>query len=228
MRPVTELVCSRDPSHRRPEVCLECGSTAFRNLRLGVGRAREELEALVGEPVGEVTRNSQAPDADARVLIGTEAVLHRVDRADGVAFLDLDQHLLAPRYRAAEQALALLGRAARLVARGGGRLLVQTSNPDHPVVAAVHHRDPSRFTDDELPLRRALGLPPTSAMALVSGAGGRAVVGALPDADGLQVQGPVDGVWRLRAPDHTVLCDALAATPRGPDRVRIEVDPRST
>ena len=39
-------------------------------------------------------------------------------RADVVAFLDLDAELLAPRYRAAEQAMTLLVRAARLV---GGR-----------------------------------------------------------------------------------------------------------
>ena len=41
------------------------------------------------------------------------------------AFLDFDQELLAPRYRAAEQALGLLARAARRVGprAGGGRLL---------------------------------------------------------------------------------------------------------
>ncbi|MEZ5168309.1 MAG: hypothetical protein R2695_18215 [Acidimicrobiales bacterium] len=38
------------------------------------------------------------------MLIGTEAVLHRIDRADVVAFLEFDQELLAPRQRAAEQA----------------------------------------------------------------------------------------------------------------------------
>ena len=35
----------------------------------------------------------------------------------------------------------------------------------------------------------------------------------------------VDGAWRLRAPDHETLCDALAAVPRPPGRLRIEVDP---
>ena len=40
-------------------------------------------------------------------------MLHQVPSADVVAFLDLDHELLAPRFRAAEQALALLARAAR-------------------------------------------------------------------------------------------------------------------
>lgn len=221
----TVLVCHRDATHRRPPVCIECGAGQFRNLRLGVGRAREELEALIGEPVGEVVSGGADPDRSTRVLIGTEAVLHRTERAVGVAFLDLDQHLLAVRYRAAEQTLALLARAARIVSRSGGRVLVQTRTPDHPVLDAVRRRDPAAFTDQELPLRRALGLPPTTALARVSGAGAPTLIAAMPRPDGLMVQGPVDGSWRVRAPDHAVLCDALAATPRPPDRVRIEVDP---
>jgi primosomal protein N' (replication factor Y) len=34
-----------------------------------------------------------------------------------------------------------------------------------------------------------------------------------------------EGRWWLRARDHQVLCDALAAAPRPPGRLRIEVDP---
>ena len=49
------------------------------------------------------------------MVVGTEAVLHRVASADAVAFLDFDQELTAPRYRAAEQALALLALAGRVV-----------------------------------------------------------------------------------------------------------------
>jgi primosomal protein N' (replication factor Y) len=41
----------------------------------------------------------------------------------------------------------------------------------------------------------------------------------------IEVQGPADGRYRLRADDHPALCDALAATPRPPGRLRIEVDP---
>ena len=63
-----------------------------------------------------------------------------------VAFLDFDQELLAPRYRAAEQALGLLARAARRVGpvTGGGRLLVQTRLPDHEVLEAARRADPTR------------------------------------------------------------------------------------
>jgi primosomal protein N' (replication factor Y) len=218
------LVCARD-DHRRPPVCLECGGSRFKNLRLGVGRAREELEVLAGRPVGEVTGASDAIP-DAQVLIGTEALLHRVARADSIVFLDADQHLLAIRFRAGEQALGLFARAARIVARGrGGRVVVQTRNPDHPALVAAADADPLRFAEPELAVRRVLGLPPVTAMALVSGAGAPAFVASLGAGERLTVQGPVDGVWRFCAPDHDHLADALAAIPRPEARLRIEVDP---
>ncbi len=219
----------------RPVVCLVCGATKLKNLRPGVSRAREELSALVGEPVSEVSAGGAGDDAVkstdgvGRVVIGTEAALHRVPRAEAVAFLDFDQELAAPRYRAAEQALALLARAARLVrARPGqshGRLLVQTRTPDHPVLQAVRQADPGRLMVSEAPMRRALGLPPSTAMAVVSGQAAADFIDGLGKPAGIVVQGPVDGRWRLTAPDHDVLCDALASVARPPGRLRVEVDP---
>ena len=192
-----------------------------------MSRAREELEALAGEPVGEITASSGDDPTAGRLHIGTEAALHRLSSADAVAFLDFDQELLAPRYRAAEQALALLARAARLVRRraGHGRLLVQTRVPDHPVLVTAASADPDRLVSSEAPLRRALALPPTTAMALVSGAAAPAFLDLLGSPPGVQVLGPSDGAWRLTAADHTTLCDALAAVERPPGRLRIEVDP---
>ncbi|RMH80337.1 MAG: hypothetical protein D6683_05220, partial [Actinomyces sp.] len=231
MRLVDEHLVAPDGSETRPPVCARCGSTRLRLLRPGVTRAREELAALVGEPVAEVTADSDAL-GDERVVIGTEAVLHRLDRAAVVVFCDLDQELLAPRQRAAEQALVLLARAARLV--GGrhdpdrpGRLILQTRQPDHEVVRAAVLADPSIVAVAERDRRRALGLAPYGAEALVAGAGAEAFVaglGAL-GVPGLRIRGPLDGRWLVRADDHRILCDALAATPRPDARVRIEVDP---
>ena len=99
----------------RPPVCQVCAASAFANLRPGVTRLREELEAAAGRPVVAVTGADETPPASAGVYVGTEAVLHRLPRADTVAFLDVDAELLAPRYRAVEQAMALLVRGARLV-----------------------------------------------------------------------------------------------------------------
>jgi primosomal protein N' (replication factor Y) len=217
------LTCARCQMVR-PAVCLACGSMRMKALRVGVARAREELEYLAGEPVGEVTSDTDAIP-DNRVLVGTEAVLRRLDRADAVAFLDFDQELLAPRYRAAEEAMSLLALASRLV--GGrtrsGRVMVQTRIPQHEVVVSALTADPGRLAVSETGMRHALALPPATAVALVSGAGAPEFVAAL---TGVEVLGPDKQRWLVKAPTRRRLADALAAAPRPVgQRLRVEVDP---
>ena len=226
-QPGDELVCARCGTVR-PAVCASCGASRLRTLRPGVTRVRAEIAALIGEPVDEVTAASGGPDVPrSRVIVGTEATLHQVERADAVAFLDFDQELFAPRYRAAEQALGLLARAARVVRgkAGGGRLVVQTHVPRHEVVQAALNADPSRVASAERDRRTQLRFPPVTAMAEVSGAAAEAFVGALGGSLGVEILGPADGRWLVRAPDHRTLCDVLAATPRPPGRLRVAVDP---
>ena len=228
MRLVDEGLVAADGSERRPVVCAQCGSTVLRNLRMGTTRLREDLAALIGEPVGELTSDSGRVGAE-RVVVGTEAVLWRLDSAAAVAFLDFDQELLAPRQRASEQALALLAGGARLVGgrRGGGRLVVQTRQPDHPVVQAAVLADPSIVADIERERRQELGLPPYGAQAKVSGVGAEPFIAAVQDAAdaAVRIRGPLDGQFLLRAATHEPLLDLLARTPRPAQRLRVEVDP---
>jgi len=163
-------------------------------------------------------------------------VLHRAPRGAGVvAFLELDQELLAPRARAAEQALWLLVRGARLLAStSDAALLVQTRMPEHEVVVAARTGDPLLVADAEGARRRALGWPPFGGAAELSGdaVAVRAACDALRALDAITVLGPADDGTRalVRAPDVDTLCDALAA----PDvdrahtlgRLRVDVDPR--
>jgi primosomal protein N' (replication factor Y) len=157
------------------------------------------------------------------VYLGTEAVLHRVRGVDVVAFLDIDAELLAPRYRGAEQAMALLVRAARLLGprHDDHRLVVQTFRPEHEVLQAALAADPGRLAKVEARRRRELGLPPFSALARIGGDGADEFVEALPipaarDGDGFLV----------RAGDWDELGDLLSEAPRPKHaRLRIEVDP---
>ncbi|MGH9181729.1 MAG: hypothetical protein ACRDY5_08445, partial [Acidimicrobiales bacterium] len=65
------LTCRRCGAHREG-FCTACGSTRMKALRVGVTRAREELEMLAGLPVAEVTAETAAgPPPEAPVLIGT-------------------------------------------------------------------------------------------------------------------------------------------------------------
>jgi primosomal protein N' (replication factor Y) len=208
-------------------VCQVCGGSGFANLRPGVTRLREELEAAAGRPVVAVTGSDNSRPEPAEIYVGTEAVLHRVDRADVVAFLDFDRELLAPRYRAGEQAMALLTKAARLLGprQRGGRLMIQTFVPHHEVVQAALFADPARLVDGERRRRELLGLPPSRALARVSGPGSDEVAEEF-RRDGEISIGGGSGDYLVTAANWDVLGSALVAAerPKG-SRLRIAVDP---
>jgi len=210
-------------SLERPRRCAACGQGRLKVLRVGVSRVREELEALLGVEVGEVTGDGGELPVTP-VVVGTEAVLHRLRRASVVAFVDFDLHLLAPRLAAGERALALLARAGRLVggraSADAGLVVVQTRLPDHEVLSAALVGDPERCIRPELELRRQLGLPPFGALAELSGPGAAAYAEAL----GLEGSPLASGHWLVRAPGYQALCDRLAAHPRDAS-VRVTVDP---
>jgi primosomal protein N' (replication factor Y) len=179
------------------------------------------------------------------VLIGTEAVLHRVPphpagSTSVVVFLDFDAELLAPRFRAGEQALWLVVRAARLVGprAAGGRVLVQTRLPRHEVIEAAVRADPGLLSDAERPRRKLLDLPPFAALARLTGdpAALAAAAAALRNAGaGIGVSGGSPGggagsadAVLVRAPSADQLADALSgalAAGRPAGRLRAEVDP---
>lgn len=235
-QPEHDLVCPRC-ARTRPPVCGTCGATRFRAVRPGVHGVRDEVAALVPRvEVAEVDAGTVAIP-DVGVLVGTEAVLHRVARGGDhpvrlVAFLAFDEELLAPRSRAHEQALWLLVRAARLLGprTAGGRLLVQTRLPDHPVLAVAATGDPTAFTAAETEVRIAIGSPPFGGMAELSGEPAALVAAAEAiRAAGLVVLGPTGGRALVRAPDAEALADGLARADlvgaRARGRLRVRVDP---
>lgn len=213
------LVCGRCGTER-PSVCQACGASRLANLRPGVTRLREELEAAAARAVVAVTGREPGPPPPAGVYVGTEAVLHRVHTADVVAFLEFDAETLAPRFRAAEEALVLVVRAARLAPE----VLLQTFHPEHEVIRAAVAADPSIVLDAERPRRRLLALPPYGALAVVSGTGAEEFVRSLDDRS-IGVGGGPER-WFVRGDDWMALGRALNAAPRPAGaRLRIEVDP---
>jgi primosomal protein N' (replication factor Y) len=224
------------PNEERPTVCPSCGAAKLRVLRSGVKRVREELGAILpNKRVADVDADTDAvPDAD--IVIGTEAALHRGDvrrrRPTLVAYLDFDQELLAPRYRAATQAHWLVTRGAQLLAarpRAETRLIVQTRIPDHVVVDALVRGAPAAVADSERAYRQTLGYPPFGALAELTGdedALTLAVEGLR--AHGATVFGPTEGQALVHAAADDLLADALAhvlPTARGAGRLRAVVDP---
>jgi primosomal protein N' (replication factor Y) len=215
-----------------PAQCASCGPTRPRIVRPGVSRVREDLAALTGLDVAEIGRAGPRPGEgplSAPVLVGTEAALHRVVSASLVVFLDFDYELLAPRYRSAEQALALLALASRVVGgrRRRGRVVVRTRLTEHEVLAAARHADPGRLAAVERPRRAMLRLPPATALALLSGDGAQEFVARLEGSrPAVEVGSSGAGRFLVRAAGPDALADALASAGQPAPGTRIEVDPR--
>jgi primosomal protein N' (replication factor Y) len=175
------LVCQRC-AVSRPGVCAECGSLKMALVRQGVTRVHEDVAKAAGVALDEVAMVTAGGSLDElshehRLIVGTEAVLHRTRDLDDVVLLDIDAELLAPRYRAAESAMALIARSAWAVSRSakGPRVLVQTRDATHPALRALVNSDIKSFVDHTTDQRRALDLPPFSSLVQLSGEGvGRA------------------------------------------------------
>ncbi len=220
----------------KPRFCVHCGGTRLVERRGGVQRLATTLAARVPGVEPTVVDAAVSTVPPAQVIVGTEAVLHRDEvrrrRPGLVAFVDFDAELVAPRYRAAEQALWLVVRAAHLLAgsdRTDSRVLLQTHEPDHVVVRAAVRGAPMLVTELELERRARFGLPPFGALAEVRGS-----TGALAAADDALVAGDLVAVdmteqrLLVRAADAEVLARALApalAAARAQGGVRVVADP---
>ena len=208
-----------------------------------MSRIRDDLAALLPRStVLDVDASTEVDLAllrNADVLVGTEAVLHRApnDRPVGlVAFLDLDQELLAPRHRAAEQAATLLARAARSLGprSDARRLLLQTRLPEHDAIKAALEADPSLAWIGETKRRSSLGYPPFGALAQLRGVKDAVEYAAssLRSVSGVTVLGPVASgasfECLIRCADSETLSGALLEILPGArllGRMRVEVDP---
>lgn len=104
-----------------------------------------------------------------RMLIGTQMIAKGLDfpNVSLVGVISADTALATPDFRAGERAFQLVaqvaGRAGR--ASAGGRVIVQTMEPEHPAILAAAKHDYRSFADAELEFRRAFGLPPVGRMA---------------------------------------------------------------
>ncbi|HSG80012.1 MAG TPA: hypothetical protein VLD62_10565, partial [Acidimicrobiia bacterium] len=112
-RPGTGDACPRCGEAVGP--CLSCGGRRFEGLGAGVGRISAEVGGFVGrDAVGE-------PAAARPVVVGTERDLADLDPVDLSVIVDADGPMLAPHYRASEDALRIFARVVALAGRGRGR-----------------------------------------------------------------------------------------------------------
>jgi primosomal protein N' (replication factor Y) len=236
-----QLECPRC-ANVRPAVCVKCGSGKLAVIKAGVSRLREELAAAAGRRVdevveisgGETANKDQEIDQTKMLFVGTEAALHRVRDVDTVVFLDIDQEISAPRYRAAEITLSLVVHAARLVARktSGGIVMIQSMLADHALLRGLAVHDLSEFVYEEMARRQSMQLPPYGALAQVSGTGVDQLADILRSNVLLQVSATNKDAVLVKSADWETLANSMsdalvAASTRGKKtlRTKTQIDP---
>jgi primosomal protein N' (replication factor Y) len=248
-----------------PEKCPACGAgESLAACGPGIERLAEEVAARFPDSrlaimASDTVHGPEAATAligsviagEIDILVGTQMVTkgHHFPALTLVGVVDADLGLAGGDLRAAERTFQLLfqvaGRAGR--AERPGRVLLQTTAPEHPVMRALVAGDRDRFIASEMAERRAAGMPPFGRLAaiVVSSAdaeAARAVAATLrraaPDARGVSVLGPapaplslIRGRYRFRllvsGGDSPPLQPYLArwlGPLKVPSAVRVQVD----
>jgi len=177
------LVC-HTCNYRRgvPGKCPQCGSPHIRQF----GTGTEKVESFVRELFpgvrtlrwdAETTREKGAHDLllqtfmnhQADVLIGTQMLAKGLDlplvTLVGVVLADVGLQL--PDYNAGERTFQLLTQVAGRAGRSplGGKVILQTFQPDHYAIRAAAHHDYAGFYRQELDFRKRLHYPPYTRLA---------------------------------------------------------------
>lgn len=173
-----ELTCHHC-GHRQPqpEHCPNCHSPRIKFFGLGTEKLAEAVQAEFPQATvlrwdRDVTRTKGAHELilrafsaqQANVLVGTQMIAKGLDLplVTLVGVISADVGLGLPDYRAAERTFQLLTQVAGRAGRGllGGRVVLQTYQPEHYVIRAAAQHDYAGFYQREIAYRKDLGLPP--------------------------------------------------------------------
>ena len=207
----------------------------------------------------ETIANIAAGDAD--IIIGTQIVAkgHNFPALTLVGVIDADLGLQGADLRAAERSFQLMrqvaGRAGRQAGDRPGVALLQTHQPEHPVIRAILSGDDEAFWNAEAESRHAARMPPFSRLAgIILSHPDQPVVEAYAqelarragplDEIGAELFGPapapiarVRARYRVRmlvraprqAPLQSAIAAWLAKAPKAPTNLRlaVDIDPQS-
>jgi primosomal protein N' (replication factor Y) len=213
-----------------PEDCPDCGQSAL----IAVGSGTQRCEDVLAERFPEVpvhridrdtTRSQRRLEEQLKaigngqpgILVGTQMLAkgHHFPDVTLVAVVNADGGFMSPDFRAPERTAQLIvqvaGRAGR--AERPGTVIIQTYQPDSPLLNTLISEGYGAFARQELETRAAAELPPHTPMALlraeaVDGEDARRWLGVLAGhlGPGLHVFGP-----------------APALMPRVADRLRFQL-----
>ena len=160
-----------------PEQCPQCHSTHLRMVGIGTERIEEDLQIFFPDArvarmdLDSTTQKNQyielLNDFQQRkidILVGTQMVTKGLDfdNVGVVGIVSADSLINYPNFRSFERAFQQMtqvsGRAGR---RGeGGKVFIQTFNPQHQVIRDVVDADYQALFDEQIQERRIFRYPP--------------------------------------------------------------------
>lgn len=160
-----------------PSICPACGSNAIATYGYGTERIAEDLHrhyegARVARMDLDTTRNKDSyheiiaefSKGDTDILVGTQMISKGLDFANvtTVGVLNADTLLNYPDFRSNERAFNMLEQVAGRAGRRQdlGNVIIQTTDPENPVLARVKAHDYAAFYNEEIEQRRLYSYPP--------------------------------------------------------------------
>ncbi|HCX22420.1 MAG: primosomal protein N' [Flammeovirgaceae bacterium] len=157
--------------------CFQCQSTEIKTMSFGTEKIEEDLEIMIPEARVrrmdlDSTRSKYSyqkiidefENGEIDILVGTQMVSKGLD-FDGVELVgvfDADRIIHFPDFRSHERAYQLIhqvsGRAGRRANQG--EVIIQTNDPDQPILQRLRHQDYLGFYQKEILERQQFQYPP--------------------------------------------------------------------
>lgn len=173
-----QLVCHYcGASYQLPNICPSCKEPGVEILGYGTERIEDEITNIFPDYKIlrmdlDTTRNKDSyeniiddfSNHKADILVGTQMVTKGLDFGDVnlVAVLNADAIINFPDFRSSERAFNMLeqvsGRAGRRNTQG--KVIVQTTNPNHPIIGFLKNHDYNGFYNHVIDERRLFNYPP--------------------------------------------------------------------
>ena len=160
-----------------PKTCIACGSVDLKTKGFGTEQISKELEILFPQVaidrMDQDTTNgkygyekilAKFEQQETQILVGTQMISKGLDfeNIGLVGVMNADALIHSPDYRAYERSFQLLlqvsGRAGRSAQRG--KVLIQTYNPQHPVIQQVLQNDFKGMYQSQIEERQSFSYPP--------------------------------------------------------------------
>ncbi|MGC6480140.1 MAG: replication restart helicase PriA [Flavobacteriaceae bacterium] len=160
-----------------PHQCYACGMATWDTKGLGTQQLETQIQQIFPEAVvarldWDSTRKKGAFEdlferfdrGEVQILVGTQMVVKGLNfkNVHLVGILNADQLMYYPDFRSHERCFQMLCQVAGRAGRAAevGQVLLQTYQPDHPLILQIQQYDYKAFVAEELHQRRSFEYPP--------------------------------------------------------------------